>query len=177
MAQTVKKTTPVEEVTTETVAAKKPKKYAATDVIPCVSITAGELGMVGIKSHINYRWVDRGDVVEVEYQDLTAAIRSKASYITKPYFIIQDDDFVEQFPVVKKAYASLYSIRDLHDVLNMTPAKMKSTILSLPDGAKDSIKNLAASQIMSGQLDSVKKIKILDEIYGTEMILMTGLFK
>ncbi len=156
---------------------KESKKYKTTDAIPCISITSGELGMEGIKSHINYRWAERGDVTEVEYQDLLAAIRQNDSFVVKPYFVIQDDELVSQFPQLKKIYDSMYSGKDLQDLLKLTPSSMKAAVLTLPDGAKESIKNIAATQISSGQLDSVKKIKILDEIFGTEMALLTGLFK
>ena len=71
----------------------------------------------------------------------------------------------------------MYSIRDLRDVLTDLPVKtMKATILSLPEGARESIKHLASQMISNGSLDSVQKIKTLDEIYGTELMLMTGLF-
>ena len=192
MANTMKKTTKpatkVEVETTEEIAAetskvveeiknKEPKKYDATDGIPCRSITSGGLYMEGIKSHIVYEWSDNGDVTEVEYQDIIAAIRSNVSYINKPYFIIEDEDIIAQFPQLNKIYASMYSIKDLRDVLTeTTPSVMKETILSLPDGAKESIKNIASQMISKGTLDSVQKIKILDEIFNTELMLMTGLF-
>lgn len=156
---------------------KTQRKFEATEGIPCKSITSGGLYMEGIKSHIVYEWADNGDVTEVEYQDVVAAIRSNASYISKPYFIIEDEDVLEQFPQIKKKYESMYSIKDLRDVLIDLPVKsMKATILSLPEGAKESIKHLASQMISNGSLDSVQKIKTLDEIYGTELMLMTGLF-
>ena len=52
------------------------KKRDPSEPVDCVSITAGELGMTGIKSGINYRWAELGDTTEVEYQDIIAAIRS-----------------------------------------------------------------------------------------------------
>lgn len=161
----------------ETVAKREPKKFEATDGIPCRSITSGGLYMSGIKSHIMYEWSDNGDVTEVEYQDIVAAIRSNVSYISKPYFIIEDEDIIAQFPQLNRIYASMYSFKDLKDVLTELPAKsMKATILSLPEGAKESIKNIASQMISNGTLDSVQKIKILDEIFDTELMLMTGLF-
>ena len=200
MANTMKKTTKpakaeidtVEEAVVETtnevtvevepevvkeVKKKEPKKFEATDGIPCRSITSGGLYMSGIKSHILYEWADNGDITEVEYQDIVAAIRSNVSYISKPYFIIEDEDIIAQFPQLDKIYASMYSIKDLKDVLTKTtPSGMKATILSLPEGAKESIKNIASQMISNGTLDSVQKIKIIDEIFNTELMLMTGLF-
>ena len=169
----------VEEPVVEKVTPKKAekKKYALTDGIPCRSITQGGLYMHGIKSDIAYKWSNDGDVREVEYQDLVAAVRSSVSYVMKPYFIIEDKEFVSQFPQLNQVYDSMYSIRDLRSViLDLSPNMMKSTILSLPDGAKESIKHMASEMISNGSLDSVKKIKILDEIFDTKFMLMTEMF-
>ena len=167
----------IEEVVETVIEKREVKKYEATDGVPCRSITSGGLYMKGIKSHIMYEWSDNGDVTEVEYQDIVAAIRSNVSYINKPYFIIEDEDIIAQFPQLNKIYASMYSFKDLRDVLTeLSPKSMKTTILSLPEGAKESIKNLASQMISNGTLDSVQKIKILDEIFNTELMLMTGLF-
>ena len=156
---------------------KTPRKYEATEGIPCRSITPGGLYMEGIKSHIVYEWADNGDVTEIEYQDLIAAIRSNVSYINKPYFIIEDEEIIAQFPQINKVYESMYSVRDLKEVLtDLSPRDMKSTILKLPEGAKESIKHIASQMISNGTLDSVQKIKILDEIFGTRLMLMTELF-
>ena len=169
----------VEEPVVEKVTPKKAekKKYALTDGIPCRSITQGGLYMHGIKSDIAYKWSNDGDVTEVEYQDLVAAVRTSVSYVMKPYFIIEDKEFVSQFPQLNQVYDSMYSIRDLRSViLDLSPNMMKSTILSLPDGAKESIKHMASEMISNGSLDSVKKIKILDEIFDTKFMLMTEMF-
>lgn len=133
--------------------------------------------MSGLKSSILYEWIDAGDVVEVEYQDLLAAIRSHNGYIMRPLFVIENADVIEHYPQIKKLYESLYSVGELEDViLDLDPASMKATILSLPEGAQTSISHLASKMVSDGRLDSVKKIKILDEIFDTDMTVMTGLF-
>lgn len=154
----------------------KKKEYKATDGVPCRSITTGKLFMVGLKSHITYEWANEGDVTEIEYQDLISAIRSNSSYVMKPFFIIEDNDIVKQFAQVDRVYKNMYSLRDLREVFKLSPSKMKTTILSLPDGAKDSIKHIAANMISNGSLDSVQKIRVLDEIFDTKFMLMTELF-
>ena len=178
-AKTTADTTVETESTTESVKAepvktadvkevkKEKKSYAPSDGIPCKSITNGGLYMPGLKSNILYSWVDAGDIVEVEYQDLQAAIRSNNGYVMNPLFVIEDEELVSQFPQLKK----------LEDVVTeLSPGDMKATILSLPKGAQDAIKHLASKMVSDGRLDSVKKIKTLDEIFDTEMSIMTGLF-
>lgn len=95
------KNTKIEPVKTESVVEEKgtvevkeekkvTKTYGPNDGIPCKSITQGGLYMPGLKSNILYTWVDSGDVVEVEYQDLMAAIRSNNGYVMRPLFVIED---------------------------------------------------------------------------------------
>lgn len=188
-AKTTADTTVETESTTESVKAepvktadvkevkKEKKSYAPSDGIPCKSITNGGLYMPGLKSNILYSWVDAGDIVEVEYQDLQAAIRSNNGYVMNPLFVIEDEELVSQFPQLKKLYGALYSVGELEDVITeLSPGDMKATILSLPKGAQDAIKHLASKMVSDGRLDSVKKIKTLDEIFDTEMSIMTGLF-
>lgn len=171
---------PVQEVGVESVPSEKAaskidkivkRKYEKEDLIPCKSITNGKLFVEGSKSDILYRWADYGDVDYVEYQDLIYMVRSRKSWVFKPRFIIMDDEFVQQTPEIKKLYDSLYSLSDLREILDLPASQMKSAILGLPDGAKDAIKGVASSQIEHGMLDSVQKIKILDEIFGTKLLL------
>ena len=167
----------IEEKVEEKKDEKKAKKvFKDTDLIRCVSITSGELGMTGIKTSIGYRWAGRGDETGVEYQDLVAAVRLNKNHIYKPYFIISDKDFIAQFPQVEKVYSSMFTYKDLTDVLKLEPERMRSAILSLPDGAKNSIKNIISSLISSGNLDSIARIKVLDEIFDTKFMLMTELY-
>ena len=171
------KSEPVVETKAET-KSEVPKKrvFNNEDPIPCESITVGELRMKGIKSNVNYIWAGRGDVTDVEYQDLVAAIRSGKSQVFSPSFIIRDEDFIKAFSQVAKIYDSMYTTQDLKEIFNLSPAQMRSAINSLPEGAKQSIRNMAASMIEKGTLDSVQRIKVLDEIFDTKLMLMTELF-
>lgn len=163
------------DVVKEKIARTEKKKFKDTDVIPCKSITSGELGMIGVKTNINYTWFGRNDIVDVEYQDLTAAIRSGKKQVLSPAFVIQDDDFIAEFPQIAKIYDSMFSTDDLKDIFDLSPNQMKSVILQLPTGAKESIKHIAATEISSGRLDSVQKIKALDDIFDTKFMVMTEL--
>lgn len=147
------------------------RKYAPDDLIPCTSIVQGELGFVGKKTKTFYRWFGAGETTEVEYQDLMSEIISRTSrYVYDPLFIIEDEELVNQRKEIKLLYDKMYSVRDLNAVLKMPIGQMKKTIINLPSGAKESLKVLAATNIHNGTLDSIKKISILDEILGTQLM-------
>lgn len=154
----------------------EPRKFDNADVISCRSITAGELILNGAKSGSKYVWSNDGDYCEVEYRDLVNLVRSGSAYVNAPLFIIEDEDFLNEFPKVREVYEALYSINDLKDILRLPVNQMKSTINSLPEGAKKSLQNLASTMISNGQLDSLNKIKAIDEIFDTKLEVLTGLF-
>lgn len=147
------------------------KKYNNTDTIPCRSICNGRLFIDGARSKIFYQWADYGDIVDVEYQDLLFMIRSNDANIMLPRIIIEDEEFVSQNKNLEKLYESLYSMQDFREILSLSPSQMRDAILSLPKGAQNAIKGVASTMIDNGTLDSVAKIKIIDEIFGTNLLL------
>lgn len=174
-----------DEIVKETVDAKvetvdekeEKKKFQPEDLIPCVSITPGEMFYSGSKSENLYTFADIDDVVEIEFRDLDYAARSKDAMMYKPRFIIQDANFVALHPALDEVYSSLHSTKDLKDILKMTPVQMKKVIASLPEGAKDSIKTIAMTMVDNGTLDSIQRVKAIDEIFGTEMLLKLNSFE
>ena len=149
----------------------KPRKYEKEDAILCKSITNGKLLITGDKSDILYRWADYGDVEEVEYQDLVYMIRAHKPCIYRPRIIIQDKEFLSQHSELNTLYNSLYSTKDLKDILALPVSQMRAAINDLPDGALDAIKGVAASMVTSGNYDTVAKIKALDSIFGSNLLL------
>ncbi len=157
----------------KTVVKKQKKTYAQNDGIMCTSITTGTLHMIGIKTGIVYTWADYGDITEVEYADLVAAIRSSKAQVYLPNFVIDDDDIVDSYPMLKKLYENLNVVKELPEVFNLDIDKMKNVIMNLPDGAKESIKSMAAKMIQNHTLNNVLIIKTLDEIFETQLMLLT----
>ena len=155
---------------------KTPKKFEAMDGVLCRSIVDGVLVMEGIKSKNFYKWADANDVAEVEYQDLVSAVRSNTSYVFAPHFIIEDEDFLEQFPQVQKVYDSMYTTADLKEILKLPVTSMMKEIESLPNGSKDNLREIAGKMVLNGQLDSVQKIKALDNFYKTNFLITTNLY-
>ena len=164
----------VEEIKTEKVEkpiVKEVRKYAPTDMIPCRSITFGELLLTGAKTKWLYRWANYGDVTEMEYQDLQALRSTRSSYLFKPRFIIEDENLVEQW---KNDFGSMYDdiiATDVEAMFNLSPAQLKAKLKKAPNGIQQAVKNLAGEKIMNGSLDSLAKIKAIDEVLGTQLKL------
>lgn len=154
--------------------AESKKKFKDSDLIECRSITVGKLVFEGKKSGNVYRFPSYNSVEPVEYRDLLYAVRDvrEGSLVYKPRFIVMDDEFINENPKLKEFYDSLYNYKNIEEILNLPVGQMKSVIMGLPSGIQESLKGIIATAIKNGKLDSVKKIKALDGIFDTQMLMM-----
>ena len=153
---------------------KPESKFSDKDMIPCKSVTSGGLSFIG-NSGTKYRWENYGIVEYVAYEDLRREAQSAnpTNYLFYPRFVVVDPAFVEEFPKLEEFYSKFYSeAGDFEEILKLPEAQMKEAIEKLPKGCKECIKGIVATQIDDGTLDSVAKIKALDNVFGTNMLLM-----
>ena len=167
----VKATQPIIEENDRPIVQEK-KKYAPDEEILTTSCTAGQLIMIGRKTGRYYIWSDYSDQTPVEYQDIKAEqYISSSKYIYDPLFIIEDEEFLA-LPENKKVadvYANILSSKEIDEIFNLDSISFERTIKKLPKGIKNSLKAIAAQKVQEGTLDSITKIKALDEILGTDL--------
>lgn len=151
--------------------AKVARKYEPDEMITCRSLTYGELLLTGKKSKLLYSWANYGDTTEVEYQDLQALKSTKSSYLYKPRFVIEDEELVEQWG---KDFVDMYNNIidiDVEDMFKLPLNQFKSKLKKAPKGVQQAVKNIAGEKILNGSLDSLAKIRAIDEILGTDLRL------
>lgn len=150
----------------------KQRNFGQEDLIPCRSMVSGQLFIEGVRSHLLYTFADYNDVNDIEYRDLIYMVRTYGNKdIYEPRIIIEDEDFIAQNPKLTELYSSMYTEGDLVEIIALPVPQMRKSINALPTGCKNAIKGIAATMIDNGSLDSVQKIKVLDEIFGTNMLL------
>lgn len=151
---------------------KTVKKYAPTDVIECRSVTGGELILVGDKTKLHYNWADFGDTAYVEYQDLQALQSRRASFLTKPRFIIEDNNLVEQWGSLLKPIYDKINMKNIEDLFNLPANQFEAQLKIVPDGLKDSIKTKAVQMIQNDELYDIRKVRAIDTVWGTDFVEM-----
>ena len=157
--------------TKKAVAKKEVRKFAPDDMIPCRSITYGELLLTGAKTKFLYSWANYGDVTEMYFQDLQALKSTRSSYLFRPRFVIEDEELVEQW---KNDLGQMYSeiiATDVEAMFKLPANQLRAKLKNAPVGVQQAVKNLAGEKIMNGTLDSLAKIKAIDEILGTQLKL------
>lgn len=172
--QVVKMSEPATEKTVET---EGTKKFEPEDEIACRAVLAGRTFLEGKKTGTLYGFMAAGDRVGIEYQDLEAEVRRWSNIISHPMIVIEDEDFVKHFPKLEEFYKSLYPISKMKDILHKSAAEIRNLLPTLPPGVQENLKSTAAEMVRNGELDSLSVIKALDEIWGTQLSLLTGFFE
>ena len=165
-----------EPAVTEVVETKPAKKvFEPNEGVRCRSVTHGKLFVNGVKTGMKYIFFDYDDDVEIEYRDLVGLVRARDKAVYNPRFIIMDEDFIAEYPTLRKFYSEHFSTTNLGEILDMPNAQMKEAIANLPKSAVESLKAIAVNRISSGEIDSVRKIKALDEVFNTDLSLFNEL--
>ena len=150
---------------------KTVRKYDQDELIMCRSIVYGDLLIVGPKTKLLYSWANYGDTTPVEYQDLQALRSIRSQHLLKPRIVVEDEELIAQWG---KDFENLYSKIvdvDAEKILDLPLGKFKAALKNAPNGVQQAVKNIAGEKIMNGSLDSLAKIKAIDEILNTDLKL------
>ena len=175
-SQTKVETVPVEvEEVTKEEPVKEVRTFTDSDYILCRSITYGGLYICG-QSGNAYEFKDYGSECEINYRDLVSLIRKGSDHVFLPRFIILDDDLLNEFPTIKKAYETTYTRKDLLDILALPISQMKVAIAELPETTQNVLEKMVGEQIANGTLDSIAKVRALSNLFDSDFNLLSDLF-
>ena len=107
---------------------------------------------------------------------MVTLIRRGSDHVFLPRFIILDDDFLEDFPTVKKVYGKMYTREDLEEILELPNSQMVREIEKLPNETREVMRNLIATNMANGKFDSISKARDLSKVFGSDFNLLSDLF-
>lgn len=153
---------------------KQPRKYEPNDLIPCRSMYAGCLLFTGDKTKITYEFSNIGDFRYIEYQDLLAAMLMHKKSLYAPFIIIDDEELLENphWKQVKEVYDGLYNEKDLMNLINLPTVQFNEEFRRLPVGYQKTIATIIAGMIADKTFDAMNKIRIVDEVCGTDLAVL-----
>ena len=154
---------------------KQKKVFTDSDYILCRSVTSGGLNITSQSGNL-YEFSDYGEECDINYRDLVTLIRRGSDHVFLPRFIILDDDFLEDFPTVKKVYGKMYTREDLEEILELPNSQMVREIEKLPNETREVMRNLIATNMANGKFDSISKARDLSKVFGSDFNLLSDLF-
>lgn len=149
------------------------RKYNDHDEIVCRSIVQGRLMAGGRKTKNSYSWANYGDVYSVEVCDLNAWKAIRSAFLYDPLIVIEDEEFLsqEKWTDIRELYEKA-ARNDLEEILNLSNVEFENALRTLPKGYKNSLISVISELIENNAFDSMIKVKLVDEICGTDLYSM-----
>ena len=147
-------------------------KHDPSELVMCKSTCYGGLHLIGPKTDMVYSWSNFGDVREVEYQDLLSWKVLHSQALFEPFIMIMDDDLREEWDrELGDMYRKIEKV-DIEDLFEMPASQFKENLKKFPESVKESVKDIAYSKMKDQTLYDIRIIKAIDEILGTELLMM-----
>jgi hypothetical protein len=152
--------------------ADKPIVPKEVDVNQLITVRNGFQGKLSYRSKRTgekFVWSEFGDEQEMELRELKAAKNTYKKFFTENWFMF-NERWVPEYLGVSKFYKNSLPIDNFDEIFDLTPEKLKQRIKLLSNGQKKSLAYRARVLIAEGEIDSLKKISVLEEALGTELI-------
>ena len=159
------------------VSAVRPKKAEIRDFDPNtrVEVKSNFYGTLFYQSSVTgtvVEWSNYGDVNIMTLAELKNMRNSQRRFFVDNWVTIIGEDAQEilEWLQIDKYYGEYSDIGDIDEVFDWTPAKIKSEVSKMPSGLKNSIALKAYDMIEGGELDSINKIRAIEEATGCDLM-------
>ena len=157
----------VEETPKPVERAKKRLEINRDDLIECRSAVSN-LVYVSKRTSEKFEWKEYGDVQYITLGELITMKSTQPRMLKEGWLIVDDEEAIEQLGLAKM-YGNLFEIDDIDEFFALNEREIKRILTNMPRGFKKSLATFARERIQSGDLDSNRKIKLLEELLEVDL--------
>lgn len=164
---------------TKEVVQRKNIKLDDSVLINVKSNTYGTLIYVNSRTGDKTEWHGAGDVQQITMGDLRAMKGSQRAFFENQWIYVmgvEDSDYEDVTPgdvykmlMVSQYYKNVVDPDDFNRIFSMKPSEIKETVSMMSADAKLNLLVAVNTAIEDGDLDSLKKIKVFEEVLGREL--------
>ena len=147
--------------------AKKRLEINRDDLIECRSAVSN-LVYVSKRTSEKFEWKEYGDVQYITLGELITMKSTQPRMLKEGWLIVDDEEAIEQLGLAKM-YGNLFEIDDIDEFFDLSEREIKRILTNMPRGFKKSLATFARERIQSGDLDSNRKIKLLEELLDVDL--------
>lgn len=149
----------------------EPKKIDPNQIITVYNGFHGAMYYRSRKTGELYQWDGFGDEQDMELSELKNAKSSSKKHFINNWFMFDEDDaWVIEYLGVGRYYKNAVSIDGFDDIFTKSPAEIAEIVNGMSAGQKRSAAYRAQQMIEGGEIDSMKKISVLENCLGVELI-------
>ncbi|WP_395546716.1 MULTISPECIES: hypothetical protein [unclassified Lacrimispora] len=141
----------------------------------------GELIYINHKTGDKYTWENMGDVQSLYVSDIRAMKSNQRKFLEDNWILINgiadtsdeyvDVDVTEIYEAlqISNYYKDFLCPSNLNDVFNWSVDDIRNKVSKMPVSTKETIAIRANELIKAGIIDSIAKVKVLEEVIGCEL--------
>lgn len=146
-----------------------PRKYESGDMIRVRSMVSGELVYKSsVASGGTYIWGDVGEACEIPYSELMVMRNSQRAFFEKNW-ITMDFAVLKQLGVAEH-YDTCVDFDNVDAVFGYDSERIKKSISVMSAEMKGAVTVRAKALIGAGKLDSISKIRALEQALNTNLL-------
>lgn len=142
--------------------AKKKRKIERDELVTVMNYTTGKVVYQSKKTGAEWVFHEFGDTDEIEVNELVTMKNAHRRYLTEPWLFILDEDVVDYLGL-NKVYENLLEPEEVDRFFELSSNKMREILEKAPSGLKQLIASKAIQKIKDGSLDSMSRIKVIEE--------------
>lgn len=149
----------------------EPKRIDPNQIITVYNGFHGVMYYRSRKTGELYQWDGFGDEQDMELSELKNAKSSSKKHFINNWFMFDEDDaWVIEYLGVGRYYKNAVSIDGFDDIFTKSPAEIAEIVNGMSAGQKRSAAYRAQQMIEDGEIDSMKKISVLENCLGVELV-------
>ena len=158
------------EVMTKPVEEEKPIKWNKStlnkikdEIVDVRSVTDGKVIYVSPKTHIKYKWLEKGDIEQLTIEEILA-MDTKKIFLRTPLLVVEDERIVEGLGL-KGINKLVDKVEDIDKLVEMDLEDMEKTINELPFDYKRNLRDEISKKIENSEIRDYVVVQTLKRIF------------
>lgn len=157
------------EVMTKTAEEEKPIKWNKStlnrikdEIVDVRSVADGKVIYVSPKTHIKYKWLEKGDIEQLTIEEILA-MDTKKIFLRTPLLVVEDERIVEGLGL-KGINELVDKVEDIDKLVEMDLEDMEKTINELPLEYKRNLRDEISKKIENSEIRDYVVVQTLKRI-------------
>ena len=158
------------EVMATSVAEEKPVKWSKAmlnkikdEMVDVRSVMDGKVIYVSPKTHIKYKWLEKGDIEQLTIEEILA-MDTKKMFLRTPLLVVEDERIVEGLGL-KGINKLVDKVEDIDQLVEMDLDDMEKTINELPFDYKRNLRDEISKKIENSEIRDYVVVQTLKRIF------------
>lgn len=147
---------------------KKRSRIGLRTLVKVINGYEGKLVYRNTKTEFSFTLSAFGDYDHIEVNELIAMKNMQPWFFKNGWLIVEDKDVVE-FVGLDRLISGVMPLEEVEVLFDLPPSELKDALNKIPKQQKESIALKACKLVDSGEIDSIKTIKVIEDTLGLKI--------